>query len=100
LESLYPGLVELRQNEQAYSLLLLVAALEVAWPGSDSKAELNYTHFWDEVGFRLPEWAKRYINFQQQVHKWEAVSVQPLLASILFVRLQSELRHMCLLGYT
>ncbi|CAL8467592.1 g7130 [Coccomyxa elongata] len=33
------------------------------------KTELNYTHFWDEVGFRLPEWAKRYINFQQQVHR-------------------------------
>ena len=70
LDSLCPGLGQLRQDEHAFKLVArLVDALSVAWPGPLSKAELNYTHFWDELGFRLPEWAERYINFQQHVHR-------------------------------
>lgn len=70
LDSLYPGLGQLRQDEHAYDLVVrLVGALSVAWPGDNSKSNLNYTHFWDELGFRLPEWAGRYISFKHHVHR-------------------------------
>ena len=70
LDGLYPGLAQLRLDEHAQDLVArLLCALSVDWPGTDSKAELNYTHFWDELGFRLPQWVQRYINFQQSIHR-------------------------------
>ena len=66
--SWFPGLGELGPDAPAPKLASrLGSALLEDWPRPASNTEMNCTHFWDELGFRFPEWPlPNNIDFQQE----------------------------------
>ncbi|DBB01754.1 TPA: hypothetical protein ACH3X1_000374 [Trebouxia sp. C0004] len=60
--SLMPPLYRSSTTENARGLISRFdAALAQTWP-TGSGSELNYTGFWDFLGFKLPEFAQQYID--------------------------------------
>ena len=60
--SLMPTLYRSSTTENARGLISRFdSALAQSWP-TGSGSELNYTGFWDTLGFKLPEFAQQYID--------------------------------------
>lgn len=69
-EQLYPELFELDDSTRALQLFdRLVEALRKPWPDGKPNEQL-YTGFWDSVGYGLPEFAGKMLDFDAIVNRW------------------------------
>ena len=104
-EPLYPELFELDDSTKALQLFdRLVEALRKPWPDGPP-SELLYSGFWDSVGYGLPEFAGKMLDFDAIVSRWVPGSLLLCLFSsaglalvfdedVLKAMIQ-ELLHMC-----